>query len=304
MRVRWLGGAALAVVVLVGSSAPALAQGGGDVNEEVRKAVERAVGASVSTSVAESLSRSIVSEGLLQEPRTTIFGSPFYNRTEGDFDFGSFDADTFGGTVGVLQKITSWALVHGAFSGATTSVDAEAGGFEAETRLRLIDMRLGANLVFLNTRPAKAWFTLEGGVSNFDTDVEGTDDIWSWRIAPSVTGSLRSGNILFEPVVGFAFSRPFAGVEDEETTITFNPGFSLKYRGERFRPQLNFAYSKIIDPRDAARLDDGVISVGPQILYAIAPNLLVGGAYTYSTPLTKDVDIDSHTFTLEIRWIF
>ena len=305
MRVRWLGGAALAVVLLVGSTVPVRAQGGGgDVNEEVRKAVERAVGASVSTSVAESLSRSIVSEGLRQEPRTTLFGSPFYNRTEGDFDFGSFDADTFGGVVGVLHKLTNWALVHAAFSGATTGVDAEAAGFEVESRSRFLDMRLGADLVFLNTRPAKAWFTLEGGVSNFDTDIEDSDEIWSWRIAPSLTGSLRAGDILFEPVVGFAFSRPFAGVDDEETTITFNPGFSLKYRGERLRPQLNFLYSKIIHPGGAARVDDGVISVGPEILYALTPNLLVGGAYSYATPLTKGIDVDSHTFTLEIRWIF
>jgi len=44
--------------------------------------------------------------------------------------------------------------------------------------------------------------------------------------------------------------------------------------------------------------------VGPEILYAITPNVLVGGSYSYSTPLTKGVDVNSHTVTLEFRWIF
>ncbi|HEY2992300.1 MAG TPA: hypothetical protein VGM22_05770, partial [Methylomirabilota bacterium] len=93
--------------MLLALTSPAFAQGGGgnDVNEEVRRAVERAVGASVSSSVAESLSRSIVSEAVRQEPTTTIFFSPFYNRTDGDFDFASFKADTGGGTLGFLQKM-------------------------------------------------------------------------------------------------------------------------------------------------------------------------------------------------------
>ena len=86
--------------------------------------------------------------------------------------------------------------------------------------------------------------------------------------------------------------------------VTFNPSFALKYRGEKFRPQLNFAYSKIISPAVISREEDGVISVGPEILYAIRPNMLIGGAYSYSTPLTKDVDVNSHTVTLEFRWIF
>jgi hypothetical protein len=301
MRVRLLWAAALCLL-LVGSAVPAFAQG--DVSEEVRRAVERAVGASVSSSVAESLSRSIVSEGLRVEPRTTIFGSPFYNKTEGDFEFGSFDADTYGGVLGFLHKINNFTLIHGAFSGAHTHAEATVAGEDFEANARFLDMRLGVDLVFLNTQPAKGWFTLEGGVSNFGTDVEDVDDIWSYRLAPSATVSLRTGNVLFEPTVGFAFSRPFDGVEDPEWTITFNPGFSLKYRGERLRPQLNFLYSKIIHPGTIAGNEDGVISVGPEILYAVTPNLLIGGAYSYSTPLTKGIDIDSHTATLEIRWIF
>jgi hypothetical protein len=296
MRVRLCG--AVVVVLMLGIAGSAFAQGG-DVNEEVRRAVERAVGASVSSSVAESLSRSIVSEGLRLMPKSTVFGSPFYNRTEGDFDVASFEADTFGGTVGFLHKINDILLIHGAFAGAHTDTEIKFDGDTTDIAARFIDMRLGADVVFLNTEPVKGWVTLEGGVSNFDTEF--TDDIWAWKATPSATLSVRGGPLLFEPTVAFSFSRPFAGVDDAETTVTFQPGFSLKYRGEKFRPQLNFSYQKVIRPDID---DDGVISVGPEILYAVTPSLLVGGAYSYSTPLDKNLDIDSHTFTLEIRWIF
>jgi hypothetical protein len=307
MRPASLAAVALFVgILLVGHAGPAFAQGGGgDVNEEVRRAVERAVGASVSSSVAESLSRSIVSEAVRQQPRTTIFGSPFYNRTEGDIEGASFDADTGGGTVGFLQKLNDVVLIHGAFAGAATNARTKVegeGDFEVDANF--IDFRLGADLVFLNTEPVKAWFTMEAGVSRFDADVDDFDTIWAYRIAPSVTFSARMGNILFEPTVAFAFGRAFSGVEDADTVVIFNPGFSLKYRGEKFRPQLNFAYSKIISPGVISREEDGVISVGPEVLYAITPNLLVGAAYSYSTPLTKGVNVDSHTGTLEIRWTF
>jgi hypothetical protein len=302
MRVSMLRGVGLGLLLL-GSAGPAFGQGGGDIGEEVKKAVERSVGASVSSSVAESLSRSIVSEGLAVEPRTTIFFNPFYNRTEGDFDFGDFDADTGGATVGGLFKLNDFTLLHAAFSGSHTSVDASAGGFSVESKAHLIDGRLGATFVVLNTRPAKGWLTLEGGLTNFDA--EDLDDIWTWRASPSFTLSLRGGPVLFEPTVGFSFSRPFSGVDgDKDTTILFNPGFALKYRGEVFRPQLNFLYSKIIHPGSVADNDDGVISVGPEVLFAIKPNLLIGGAYNYSTTLTNNVDVNSHTFTLELRWIF
>lgn len=303
MRPTAMRAAALVLLVLVvGLAESALAQA--DVNEEVRRAVERSVGASVSSAVAESLSRSIVSEGLRVEPRTTVFGSPFYNRTDGDFDSASFKADTYGGVVGVLHKLNDFVLVHGAFSGAGTHATADVGGDEFSTNARFLDMRLGSDLIFLNTQPVKGWFTLEGGVSNFDTDIEDVDSIWSWRAAPSATLSIRTGPVLFEPTVGFGFSRAFKGVDDPELSITFNPGFSVKYRGEKFRPQLNFAYQKVIHPKIVAENEDGVIAVGPEILYAVTPNLLIGGAYSYSTPLTKDVDVNSHTVTLEVRWIF
>jgi hypothetical protein len=287
-------------LLVVGVAGPAFAQGG-DINEEVRRAVERSVGASVSSSVAESLSRSIVSEGLRVEAKTTVFGSPFYNRTDGNFDFGSFKADTFGATVGMLHKLNDVVLLHGAVAGSGTSVDVKVGGTKTTTEARFYDLRLGTDLVFLNTEPVKGWFTLEGGVSRFDTDVDSFDAIWAWKVTPSATLSMRGGPILFEPTVGFSFGRPFKGVDDADTTVTFQPGFSVKYRGEKFRPQLNFAYQKVIQPNIE---DDGVISVGPEILYAITPSILVGGAYSYSTPLTKGIDVNSHTVTLEFRWIF
>jgi hypothetical protein len=304
MRQGWLGAVALCLMLAVAAS-PAFAQGGGnDVNEEVRRAVERAVGASVSTSVSESLSRSIVSEGVRQEGNTTVFFSPFYNRTDGDFDFASFKADTGGGTIGFLQRLNDVVLLHGAFAGAFTKARTEVDDETFHVETNFIDMRLGADLVFLNIPVLKGWFTMEGGVSRFDSDVEDFESIWAYRIAPSMTLSGRVGPILFEPTIGFAFSRAFKGVEDADTLVTFNPSFALKYRGEKFRPQLNFAYSKVLAPKIVSGNEDGVISVGPEILYAISPNILVGGAYSYSTPLTKDVDVNSHTVTLEFRWIF
>jgi len=287
-------------VLLVAIAGPAFAQGGGgDTNEEVKKAVERAVGSSISSSVAESLSRSIVSEGVRAAPTTTLFGSPFYNRTEGDFDFGSFNSDTGGLVAGGLFKLHDIVLLHGALSVAGTSTKVEALGTETKISSTFFETRLGANLIFLNTEPVKGWLTLEGGFSNFNTNV--TDDIWSWRAGPSATLSARAGPILIEPTVGFAFSNTFED-DDADTVIAFQSGFSLKYRGEKFRPQLNFVYAKVIDPSTIK--DDGFISVGPEILYAIAPSFLVGGAYSYGTSLNSGVDINSHTVTLEFRWIF
>ena len=140
MRTGSLCGVALVLLLslVLGLAGPAFAQGG-DVNEEVRRAVERAVGASVSSSVAESLSRSIVSEGLQAEPTTTVFGSPFYNRTTGSFSFGSFDADTYGGVVGILHKVNDVLLLHGALSGAGTHVNATVGGSDFSIDARFVE---------------------------------------------------------------------------------------------------------------------------------------------------------------------
>jgi len=299
MRVRSMCGAVLGVL-LVAMAGPAFAQGGGgDTNEEVKKAVERAVGSSISSSVAESLSRSIVSEGVRAMPTSTLFASPFYNRTEGDFDFGSFNSDTGGLVAGGLFKLHDIVLLHGALSLAGTSTKVEALGTETKISSTFFEARLGADLIFLNTEPVKGWLTLEGGFSNFNTNV--TDDIWSWRAGPSATLSARAGPILIEPTVGFAFSNTFED-DDADTVISFQSGFSLKYRGEKFRPQLNFVYAKVIDPSTIK--DDGFISVGPEILYAVTPSILIGGAYSYGTSLNSGVDINSHTVTLEFRWIF
>ena len=299
MRIRSLCGAmrVTLVAVLVAGIAPSAFAQGGDASEEVKRAVERAVGASIATSVSESLSRSIVSEGLQTTPTTTLFGSPFYNRVDGSFGFGSFSADTYGGVIGGLFKVNDVLLLHAALSGAHTSTEVKAAGTKTDVDARFFEARLGADLVFLNTASVKGWLTLEGGVSNFDSSL--TNDIWSWRAGPSATLSVRGGPILFEPTVGFSFSNTFDDPGD--TVIAFQPGFSLKYRGERFRPQLNFTYARVIHPD----VDDrGFISVGPEILYAVTPSLLIGGAYSYGTTLNKDTRIDSHTVTLEVRWTF
>jgi hypothetical protein len=287
MRLRTIAGAAL-VVTVVGASGPVFAQ----TNDEVKQAIERAVGASISSAVAESLSRSIVSEGIRQMPSNTVFGGPFYNRLDGD----SFDADTFGGVVGALFKVHDLVLVHGSLAGASTSLDSTGA---ADIGSSFFNVGLGGTFVFLNTEPVKAWATLEGGFSNFDSD--GFDDIWSWRVSPSATASVRLGGpFLIEPSVGFAFSNTFED-DNADTVTTFLVGASLKYRGEKFRPQFNVAYQRIIDP-DLD--DDGFISFGPLLLYAVRPNVLVGAAYTFGTSLTSGVDVDSHTVTLELRWTF
>jgi hypothetical protein len=297
MRMRPISSAVLAVL-LVAFPGMAFAQGGGT-DEEVKKAIERAVGSSISSSVAESLSRSIVSEGVSGMPTTTLFGSPFYNRTDGDFSFGSFKSDTGGLVLGGLFKLHDIVLLHAALSGAGTSTKASALGTSTTIDSTFVETRLGADVIFLNTAPVKGWLTLEGGFSRFDTNK--TDDVWSWRAGPSATLSVRGGPILFEPTVGFAFSNTFED-DDADTQTSFQAGFSLKYRGEKLRPQLNFVYSKVIGPSSVK--DDGFISVGPEILYAITPSILIGGSYSYGTSLNSGVDINSHTVTLEFRWIF
>src|SRR5215470_8480427 len=225
MRRRWLCDVGLSFLV-AGFAGPAFAQGSDAASQEVKRAVERAVGASVSSAVAESLSRSIVSEGVRQVPKTTIFGGPFYNRTDGSVetrtDEGRFEAsfkvDTYGGVLGVLQKINDYLLVHGAFSAAGTHAKGDFEDLSGSLDAKLFDLRLGGDVVFLNTQPVKGWFTLEGGVSRFEVDINDSDinvdPVWTWRVAPSATFSVHAGPVLFEPTTGFAFSRPFDGVDD------------------------------------------------------------------------------------------
>jgi hypothetical protein len=288
------GGVAFCVL---GFAASVFAQA--DVNEEVRRAVERAVNSSIASSVSQSLSRSVASEGLPVMPTTTVFTSPFYNRTDGDFSFGSFEADTYGGVAGVLYKAHDRLLLHGAFAGSAVSVSASAGGRDVDVDARFVQVTLGADPIYLNTRPVKAWLTLEGSFANLDTDV--TSDTWLWTAGPGTTVSVRCGDVLFEPNVGFLFGNTFED-DNADTTTVFTPGLSLKYRGERWRPQFNMVYQKTIDPSVSG--DDGFISAGPEVLYAVRPSLLIGGAYTYGRPLVDDVDVNSHTVTLQFRWIF
>lgn len=300
MRVRSVSVLAALLAVIV-STVPASAQGGGDAQEEVRRAVERAVGSSISAAVSESLSRSVVSEGLRLMPTTTLFASPFYNRTKGTFDGGAFEADVIGGVGGVLYKVHDLVLVHGAFAGASIVADASEDDDEPlSIDGRFIDFRVGANLVYLNTKPVKGWLTLEAGFSNFDSNR--THDIWAWRAGPSTTLSIRVWDILFEPTAGVFWGDTFANDAVETDMITvFQTGFSLKYRGEQWRPQFNFSYSKIVNP-DLG--DHGFISFGPELLYAVTPTLLLGVSYTYGTPLTPGLNVDSHTFTANVRWTF
>jgi hypothetical protein len=310
MRKSWWGGAVALLVggmTLAGFTPPVSAQGA-DPSEEVRRAIDRAAGAAVAAAIAETLSRSIVSESITQAPKTTVFGSPFYTRADGDIDTISFEADIFGANVGFLHKISDNVLVHTAFTGAAGNARGRDDDEPFDIDGHLIDFRLGTDLIFLNTEPAKAWFTLEGGLVYFAANSEGFDPIWAWRIAPSTTFSFRAGPVLIEPTVGFQFVRPFTGEiiedEDRDLIVTFNPALAVRYRGEKLRPQLNVAYQRVLTPKTISKNDDGFISVGPEILYAITPNLLVGGSYTYTTSFSKDVDINAHTILLEARWTF
>jgi hypothetical protein len=98
-------------------------------------------------------------------------------------------------------------------------------------------------------------------VSRFDSDVEDFDAIWAYRIAPSMTLSARSGRLLFEPTVAFG-SRGPSRAWTMRHGRHFNPSFALKYRGEKFRPQLNFAYVQDHLAGHRLQSEDGVISVG------------------------------------------
>jgi len=296
-RIRFVATSCGAIMMLAtGLASVAHAQGA---DAEVRRAVERAVGLSLSSSIAESTSRSIVSEGLHVAPTSTLFASPFYSRIEGDFLGTTFDADAGGVILGGLHKVHDIVLIHGAVAAAGASTELSSGGAEVAVDSRAVEMRVGVDIVYLNTDAVKAWLTLEGGASNFDA--EGADDVWTWRAGPSTTASFRTGDILIEPTIRFAFADVIDSDVDSETATAFQVGNALKYRGKKWRPQFNFEYSKVIDPDIG---DDGFISVGPEILYAATPTILVGGAYSYGTSLTSGLNVDAHTLTAELRWTF
>lgn len=288
----------LAVALVLGSTQHALAQGA---DEEVRRAVERAISSSISSSVTESLSRSIMSEGLEIMPTTTLFASPFYSRVEVDFLGADANADAGGAVLGVLHKVHDIVLVHAAIAGTGTSTEVEfedENGDDETTDASggAINTTLGADIVYLNQTQVKAWLTTEAGFSYLDTDV--SDGSWGWLVSPSTTVSVRTGPVLIEPNLGFQFIGSF----DDGGGVAYGMvvGTSVKYRGDRWRPQFNFAYSKLLDASE----DDGFISFGPEVLYAVTPAILVGGAYSYGTSLTDGLDVDAHTITAEFRWTF
>lgn len=231
-------------------------------------------------------------------PTGTLFLDAVYTRADERFEFGSATSSSYGGQVGALYALHDRVLVHGSFRGIGSDVKFS---FDDETEYkfsrRFVETRLGADLIYLDTKPLKAWLTLEGGFANSDTDV--SNAFWSWRASASTTLSWRIGNVLLEPMVAVAFTDTFE--RDTERVTAVGGGFAAKYRGERWRPQLNFAYSKVVDPNIH---DDGFIEVGPEVLYAVTPSLLVGLGYTYGTPVDRDIHFDSHTAMLRIRWTF
>ena len=87
-------------------------------------------------------------------PTTTIFASPFYNRTDGDFSFGSFNSDTGGPVIGGLFKLHDILLVHGAFVGGHPHEGLGPGDLDQVDSI-FFEARLGTDLIFLNTEPVK-----------------------------------------------------------------------------------------------------------------------------------------------------
>ena len=242
---------------------------------------------------------SLAADRAWPSPKGTLFLDAVYTREDQRFDdFGSATASSYGGQVGVLYAPFDRVLVHGTFRGFGSDVKFSFDDdTEEKFRSRFIETRLGADLIYLDTKPLKAWLTLEGRFANSDTDA--SNAFWSWRAAASTTLSWRIGNVLLEPMVGVVFADSFD--RDTERVTLVGAGFAAKYRGERWRPQLNFAYSKVVDPNIH---DDGFIEVGPEVLYAVTPSLLVGLGYTYGTPIDRDIHFDSHTAMLRIRWTF
>ena len=325
MRAGWICTVAFFLLIM-GSAGPAVAQVGDQAGDEVKRAVASVVSSSIASAIADSVSRSIVGNGLGVMPTTTVFGGPFYNRIDAGFSSGSeslkdlkgttLKLDTFGGLAGFVYKVKDIEedfLVHGVVFGSRSNADVKCGpvlrlksdrcsdapGGAFSTDVGFVNVTLGGNLLFVNTQSVKGWITLEGGPSNVSLD---TGNTWFWTTALSATLSLRAGPILLEPTVGaLVLSDLDSGPNVPPPTTTFETGFSLKYRGGTFRPQLNVFYAKTVEP---PRGDDGSISVTPEILYAISPSVLLGGAYSYATSLGRGIDITSHTGSLEFRWIF
>jgi hypothetical protein len=237
-------------------------------------------------------------DGARPQPVATLFLDGTYNMAGDRRDLEHNRQQSYGGEVGVLARLHEIFLAHASFRGLGFDNKFQFDGDEFRSSGRFIEVRLGGDLIYLDSKPLKAWLTLEGAF--FNTEVAGgRDSSWVWNVGPSTTLSWRLGDVLLEPTVGVRFLNTF----DRGTThvTLLEAGFAAKYRGERWRPQLNFAYSKLF-AEDVK--DDGAIAVGPELTYAVTPSLLLGIGYTYSTPVDRAIHVESHTATLRLRWTF
>jgi hypothetical protein len=230
-------------------------------------------------------------------PTATLFFGTGFTVSDERFDFGSIEQVSYGGQVGALYALHEPFLFHAGFSGTGSRVKVTFAGEELEVNGRFLDARLGGSVVYVDSAPLKAWLTLDTFLTSADTSE--SEAFWVWEAGLSTTLSWRLGDVLLEPNAGIAVRDTFD--LDTQRLTAVGAGFAAKYRGTRWRPQVNFAYSKIVDP-DLD--DDGFISVGPELTYAVTPSLLLGVSYTYGRPVDRDIRFDSHSATFRIRWTF
>jgi hypothetical protein len=230
-------------------------------------------------------------------PTATLFLDTGFALADQQFDFGSLDTIAFGGQVGALYGLHDMFLVHGAFDGSGFKQTFEVDGDDFRFRGHSLGGRLSGSLIYLDSRPLRAWLTVGARFASNDDD--DADAFWTWQTGPSTTLSWRIDDFLLEPNVGVSFSDTFD--RDTKMSIVVGAGFAAKYRGERWRPQVNFAYSRVVRPD--VDFED-FVDVGPEVLYAVTPALLLGVGYTYSTPLDRDARFDAHSVTFTVRWTF
>ena len=237
-------------------------------------------------------------DGGRPQPTGTLFLDATYDVTGVRRELESNRIQSYGGEVGALVRLHDVFLGHLSFRGLGFDVKEQFADGEFRVSGRQLETRLGGSLIYLDTTSLKAWLTVEGTFIN--TDTPETDSTWFWRAGPSTTLSWRLGDVLLEPGVGVTFFDAFNA--DTERTTVLHAGFAAKYRGDRWRPQLNFVYSKRIDPD--INKTEGTIEVGPELTYALTPAILLGIGYTYSTPVDRENRLESHTATLSLRWTF
>jgi hypothetical protein len=230
-------------------------------------------------------------------PTATLFLDTGFALSDQRFDFGSADTVSYAGQVGVLYRLHDLVLVHGAFQGSGFDTKVSFDDDDLRFSGRFVEGSLGGSVIYLDSRPLKGWLTLSAGFGNSDTD--DTDAFWTWRAGGSTTLSWRLDDFLVEPNVGVSFSDTFD--RDTKMSIVVGAGFAAKYRGERWRPQVNFAYSRVVRPDVDI---ETFIDVGPEILYAVTPALLLGAGYTYSTSADRNDRFDAHSVTFTVRWTF